>query len=485
MPVTSLRTVRGTAWIPPNTHAQIGFTVTRSDGTVDTLTNQIVHLKIEDGVTESIGRFEFSIWNHTGNYTDVWSGNEIVRYYSDYAATATTLRFRGRIEKVSYTENMVRVSGRSEALRLMEVTVTKSYTNQETSVILIDLISNYGSEYTTSNVNISTTSLTINWFQKPFWECVQELCKAANFDCYLDANLDIHYFESSTVRNTTDAIVHDINLLETGEFAKDVTQVRNRIIVYGASQEGTQIVYTAEDTTSQTSYGVREEIIKNDNITSYTSARELGDSKLADSKNPPIVGDVKTILLATIQPGEQVQISDPDNGLDKNYYDIISYTHDINNEQGDYSTILKINKEPRRISHLFKAMLERETSKQETNINPYEMRQSYDFLFNEDSGTHSTTQINTGVLKISSGGSGTWVSPTRTAGSNISQAYLIGTGSTLTGATFEVSNDGGITYRNILIRERITFVTVGSLLVIRITLTDTTTEIDSLSVQYK
>ncbi|KKK73866.1 hypothetical protein LCGC14_2889530 [marine sediment metagenome] len=222
-----------------------------------------------------------------------------------------------------------------------------------------------------------------------------------------------------------------------------------------------------------------------DNVTTYAQAKELGDFLLAGKKDPPIVGEVKGILLASIQPGEKIRISSPLDNLPPSTYQIISYKHSYDTE-GLFTTV-KISKEPRLISHVLKEIIERGSKKQETTSNPHEMRYSFNFLFDTDEGVHSDTQISDGVLSLQDGqSSGNWISPSRSTNSNITEAYLIAVGETLTGLTFEVSGNNGVNYQTITNKSKIVLTTaLGAVLKIKVSFSDADTQLDSLSVQYK
>jgi len=481
MAVRNIKTIKPKVWIPPRYSAVYKLEVVRTDGSKDDLTDLAHSIEIEDGVTESVGKFSFELWNPNETYTGVWTGMEIVNYYSDYGTTASTLRFRGRIEKVSYNNNKIKVTGRTDSLKLLDITVTKQYESSDTGTILKDLISTYAPDFTSTNVNSSGVFLSPKWYQKPFWECIQELCTAAGFDCYVDCNLDFHYFESGSITNNNEGIVHTYNLIEVGEFAEDISLVKNRIIIYGTNQKDTQLIYTAEDTDSQALYGIREKIINDENITNYKQAEDYADYLLAESKNPPIVGEVKGLLLATIQPGEKIRVSSPLDNLPPGEYKAISYKHSIG-ENGLFTTI-SINKEPRRISHVIRDRIQQEYKKQETSINPYEMRYSYNILFGEDSGTHVNTEIVNEVLKLQEGQStGYWISELESI-NGLDSVYLIVNGETLTGASFQISGDSGSTWNNISNYNKINL--SGSGLQIKITINDTKTQITSISIQYR
>lgn len=476
---------RGFIWIPQEFRANFALTVEREGGTIDTITDRIHNLEIEEGVTETIGNFKFDIWDPNETFKEAWNnGYEIVRFYSDYAATADTLRFTGRIELPSMKGNKINVTGRTEGLFFFEVTVTQSFVDQNCDEILksLNIIYSPGG-FTTNNVEPSSKKLTVNWSQKPFWECVQELCIAAGFDAYVDKDRDWNFFEIGSRTNDDEAIVHDQNLLEIGDFAEDITLIRNRIIVYGALVDGIRTFYMAEDLASQEKYNIiKEEVIRDDNILDNAQAKVIAEFHLSITKDPPVIGEVTGLLMATIQPGERIRLSSPENNISPGVYDIISYKHDVLN----HKTIVRVNKDPRRVSHIIRNMITSQQKTQDTSANPKEMRFSFDLFFNDDNGTHSGTQITDGILKMEGVvESATWISDARTHPSDITQAYLVVIGETLTGATYEVSADDGNKYQPITNKGLINFSNVGKKLRIRVKTNDPDTQIDTIQVQFK
>jgi len=489
MAVRSLRTITPKVWIPPTYSTKYKLEVIRDggDGSSDDITELISGAEVEDGVTDSIGRFEFSLWNPNQTYLGAWEPGDLFKYYKDYDSSATTIRFSGIIEKVSYKGNKIRVSGRSDALKFMDLTVTQSYTNTECGAILKDLVSKYGSDFTSNNVGTSSTTLTVNWYQKPFWDCVEELTTASSFDAYVDANLDFNFFESGTRVNDKEGIVHTHNLLEVGDFADDSSLIKNRVIIYGAEEDGTQLLYSSNDISSQDKYGIKEEIVSDSNITNGTQAQERGDFLVAQSKNPQQISDIKGIQLATIQPGENIRISSPADNIPPGLYRTVNYKDKISLEGGGgFTTTVSITKEPRRISNIFKSLVENQNKLKSTTVNPYEMGFSYNDLFNTDTGAHTDTEITNGVLKPT-GASGNWISVAKTiTGGNITEVYLVAIGETLTGASFEVSGNNGSNYETITNKGRLVLSTsVGTQLRVKVTFDNADTQIDSLMLLYK
>lgn len=480
--VRSLKRIRPRIFIPPKYYPVYKVEIIRGDGSVDNVTSKLYGGEVIDGVTDTIGNFTFTIDNSSQNYRGVWAGNEILNLYMDYAKTATTLVFRGRIEQVSYKDYRIVVKGRAEGKKFLEVTVTKSYTNQETSTILTDLISTYVSDFTTTNVNVSTTNITANWYQKPLWDCIQELCHTSGFDCYVDHDLDVHYFESRTVDNTTEAAVHNQNLFEVSDFAYDYAQIKNRVIVYGAKQEEMDIIATSEDTTSQTSYGVKELIINDSNIKTVTQAQERADYELNISKDAPLTGEVTSLGLPTLQPGERVYISAPMSNLNPTYYKVLSYKHKF----GELiQTTLTIEKEPKKVYHIIKERIGQE-QRLASMVNPNEMRYSWINTFDANSGTHTSTEITNGVLKLQSGQStGNWVSESDLNSVDVSYIELRAKGEDFPNARWYVSTDNGNRWQEITINTSFQISPTATTIKLKIELRSTNVQIDSVGLLYK
>lgn len=484
--VRNLKTIPVKTWIPPIYSANYRVTVERADGTIDDVTDILLSLKIEDGATEGIGNFEFEIPNPNETYSDVWNGMEIFRYYCDYAGgTPTTLRFRGRVEKPSKRNNNVLVTGRSEALFVQGQNVSKDYLGQDIGYVIKDLFDTYGqNRYDTSSINTSTgTGITMTFRDIAFWDAIESICNAVGYDCYVSANLVVEFFVAGSKVNVDEAIVHDYNLVEVGDFAPDLQFIRNQIRVIGGNIDGVQVTYTANDTSSQSSHGIRREVVNDDGITTFAVAKELAEFILTEKKTPPITGEVKGLLLASIQPGESIRLSSPMENLQPGNYKIITYTHTIGND-GLY-TAVKINKETKKISHVLKDRIQREHRKTDSSANVDDLDYSQIELFNADIGYKSGTEVIDGVLRLETGEtSGTWISlPYGTNDSRIfSKVRVDLVGDNLPGTAIEVSYNGGVSYQSITRGTTLTL-GIGESIVVRLTLT-TGSQVDSLIVQY-
>lgn len=502
--VKNIKKVPTWIWVPPISSPNATILLEDSTtGTTYDITDRIVSGEYTDGVTETIGNFNFTIDNSDQYYIGIISLYDKIKVYYDYNATPSTLKFVGLIEKVSNQNENLRVSGRSTGSRVMGITVTYSTTNY-THEILSYILTTYASYITQTNIDTTEStdeSITVNWYQKPFWECVLELCNRSGYDCYIDSSFDFNYFVSGSRENTTDAVVHEYNLVETGEFAPDLSTVKNRVIVYGSVVEEQQILWTEEDSSSIASYDVKELIINDSNIITVAQAQARALYELSISKDPPIVGEVTSIGLPTISPGEKVRISDPLNGLNPAFYTIQKFTHKFDNDNPPM-TILTVQKEISTIPKILKKRITFETQAID-KTNPNEMRYSWFFDFNTDSGTHvgNKTEIVNGVLKLKSGEStGEWNSEVNALSENVTYCEIRAKGSgpysllysatNTDGTIYQVSTDNGITYQpggtsSIPLNTKYTLSPPGQNLKIKIVLNSASSLIDSCCLLYK
>lgn len=486
-------TSTGYIWIPPLNHPNWKIQITRKGGTVDNVTSYVHQAELTWGATEVVGNFSIVLDNLDESYSNAYEGGEIVEFFLDYL-NATTKIFKGIIDKVGYAKDpliKINIKGRHYAIKLMSLTVTKSYTNIETSVILKSLFSSYApAEFTTTNVNTSTTNLTIAWTNKPFWDCIIELCNAAGFDAYIDASLDCHYFLQKSIQNTTDAIVHDDNLSNVSDFGKDTAEVRNRVIIYGQNISNTPLMSFAEDTTAQSNLFIKEEVITDTNVTTMTQAQERASDELARLKEGIEKGDVEAYPgLATLKPGETLFISDPANNL-ITFYKVISFTHSFS--ESGLTTKVTIERSSISTARIFKERLEAEQRLSNVS-NPYEMRYSYNEGFDDSSNIESKTTIDIkdscAVIR-SAYTEGVLTIKAVTTPTNITQFELRVDGSDLADSIFEVSCNNGVNWevvtRNTLISAPST---TGNRLKVRVTLYSTwhnaQPKLDAIAVLYR
>ena len=472
-------------WIPPIYNPKYKIEVEVSDGTTYDITNQIIQGEYTDGITETIGNFSFKINNSQQTYTDLFSLYDKINIYLDYGTTATSLRFVGKIERISKSNYNLILTGRSSASRVLGKNITYSATNKARSTILSEIISeNFSSILTTTNLSTDSTLATVNYFERPFWDIVEELCTAAEYDAYVDADSDFNYFASGSKQNTTEAVVHTKNLISTGDFAPDLQNVYNKVRVYGKKINNLPIIATASNTSSQTSYDIKDLKINDSSIDTVTQAQARADLELAKNKDPPTVGTILSLGLPTILPGEQIRISDPNNGLEPKYYTIQKFIHKFSNDE-PFQTELTIQKERISIPSILKKRVKFEYEVAD-NENPNDLDSTIIYDFTTDTGTHSSTEIDTElkILKVVSGQtSGTWISDSNEVDDTVTGIEVRMDGSSLEGTQLWVSLTGGEPYSQVN-RDNSNTVS-GNIIKLKVILGNANTELNALAIYYK
>lgn len=473
-------------WIPPANSATHKIEV--SDGTTDwDITNIVLKGEFKMGITNTIGDFSFTIDNSNETYTGLFSLYDSLNIYIDYGTTATTLRLKGVIEKVLKENNKLTISGKGPALKVLFKNVTYATTDMARSTILTNIIEKYFNGFiTTTNIESDTGTTTVNYLDKPFWEIVEELCGQGSFDAYIDKTFDFHYFAIASRSNTTEAVVHGYNLIDTKAFADDASNIYNKVKVYGKRFDSYPLLYTSQDATSQTAYKVRELRIDDSSIDTTTAAKARADFELANAKDPPTVGIVTSLILPTIAPGERIRVSDPQNGISPGYYNVFEFKHIFDNDKPPMTELI-LQKEQNTLATILKKRISFESAVISTE-NPTEKDFSKIYDFETDSGTHTNTQIVGGVLKTDGGSLGNWVSDTLTLDTNLSTLHLTLKGIGGNYITIQVSVNGGTTYHNLFAQGEVTPLTITApiarLIKFKVLFTNSGAELNTMAVFY-
>ena len=113
------------------------------------------------------------------------------------------------------------------------------------------------------------------------------------------------------------------------------------------------------------------------------------------------------------------------------------------------------------------------------------MKYSWLFTFDDDSGTHTNTEITEGVLKTDGSASGNWVSDLNSLSSNMTHCELRIKGESIPGTIFYVSIDNGTHWQLVSLNTLKTLSPPGQNLKIKVELNSADTQIDSMVLLYK
>lgn len=472
---------RGFIWLPREDSLTWSVTINGEDVTTDIISSEVMR-----GVCPEIGEFKISLINTDSAYNDKFSKGQTFLLKMDFSDGSTT-RFNGKIDRIQnvYSLNMgyvLELKGGHITSSLLDVRVTESYDGSSTiTEIIEDLIATYLTGYTSNITATSTTTPTINWDEKPFWDCIFDLCKIADADAYLSDASIINFFDRESVENNDEAIVWNDTLIELQGLGTQTLTTKNKIRVYGDDGTGLPVISTVNDLTSQSSYGIKELTLFDTSTTTTEEGDSIGNAELSENANPKDEGEASALILPSLQPGDYIWITNPPIGI-TGQYRVYKYIHSFPNER----TTAVIGKE-RKMPHVIKKRIEKELALQ-TITNPYKMSGSLNYPYdneNDIASKDSNVSITNGKVTLSSGSQGVITHSTSTLSSDITSVHLLAVGNNLVGTTFELSVDGGVTYETINLNNLTELTYTGNLVVLKITIQSSSTEIDSVAVLYK
>ncbi len=453
----------------------------------DDQTSRVIDSKFVYPTTTGIGTFSLILSNAHGQLTGKYFAGDVVKFYADNVDN-TTLQFLGRIDfvKDDIGENgqFLEIEGRHRAYLLTEFLICHSVTNTSPAQILKDdidkLPTDYGFTYT--NVSSDTDSMNVEWNHKPFWDCIFELCKHSGFDCYVDNDLDFHYFEANSIGNANDAIVEGDNFIKTKGWGTDDTYEKTRVTVMGQNEGGLPVIYTA--ISDGEGDDIKEVFIRDGSADTNAKVKDIAEAKLEEMTNRNPQARITSHGLETIKPGENIPILIPRQKI-HGEYKIIQLTHKFGAKVGGWRTECLIEEEETGVSRMIYKVSQQTRSGIKSD-NPNKMLYSYNFDFDDDSGTHSSTAITEGRLKTDGGASGTWTSDSKSLDIDAEHYEVRVIGEALVGTKYYVSVDGGITWPPAtLLRTMYTFPAAGKNLKVKVTLNSANTQINTLVVLFK
>lgn len=416
--------------LPPVSSAIMKIVVSSDSGDID-ISNLIISGNFNVGVTSTIGDFEVTFLDPLKTNYNLINLFDDVYIYGDYGTDATTKRFRFKVENKGFLDYKTVLSGRGIGMILAEKSIIYQsldaggdLTSKSKSTIITEILQDNFPEITDfSQIETDTTSLQVNYYEIPFFNIIEELCGKDKY-FYLDKDLVPHYFTKGSKINTTEAVVED-NLVTMNDNSDNGEEIYSRVRVYGESEGGIPVIATKDLGTTNTGGINKDYIINNSSVTSTTQATELVTSESSNLENSTRIGDIVSLFLPSLLPGESIFVGLPDYDLDPSYYNIKEFSINIDNE-GDYTYVTSFTIEKKRVtsSGITKGIVQNQSAMTE-NRNPYDLDFSRIITFDTDTGTHSGTEINEDHLKVSPGGSiGTWISPVYTLDNNVSEIEL-------------------------------------------------------------
>lgn len=430
-----------------------------------------------------IGSFSIVLDNNNSEFTNFYSKSQEVEFFTDLD-DGTTSRFKGTIDTLKNKQTGDRGftleinGGHITSDDLLLTNVTASFEGDNTFEEIIDfLITNFlpGRGYTSNVTSTSSDKPTINWNNKPFWDCIFDLTKLASADAYSSDSKVINFFDKGSIENNNEAIVWNDTLISTDGIGTQSLTNRDKITVIGDDGEGLPVIATKGS-------GTKEKIVFDTKSNTFDMANEVASAELAFLDVDNTEGDASAFILPSLTVGEKIWVTNPPVGI-LEQIKVYKYTHTFPLERT--SVFLET---ARNIPLVFKKRLENELALQ-TIQNPFSMLESLNLKFNSDSELVSkdpSLTVSEGKIKLNSGVEGTFTAK-KVFSFTATKIALQVIGSDLIGTKYEVRKPGETLFQTISPDVEIDLDSnqQGTDLELRVTLNSITTEILSLALLAK
>ncbi|MEW6295969.1 MAG: hypothetical protein AB1467_06840 [Candidatus Diapherotrites archaeon] len=186
-------------------------------------------LQISSNLTQYAGSFNGSFRDATGTF-GINNGYEI-EVYEDL-----TKKFGGYIQKWKREAGTVYCNGLDYTSILTKVYVNEVYYNTAIHSIVLDLITKYASNITTTNVYTTTTTPTeIRFRNVQLFKALKDLSKYDNCDFYVDQNKDLHFNKLGTTDSGID-LVYGTNIIND-RYDKLDDKLINKVKITGGRED--------------------------------------------------------------------------------------------------------------------------------------------------------------------------------------------------------------------------------------------------------
>lgn len=501
MAVRNLRGIQPIITIPSSASPNYKVTIERDGGTVDTVTDDILKMNVVRAGTNALSSFSLTLNNSDGQYLGLYNGGEYVNIYIDYS-DATTLYLRCRVDKYNYSMDasngfVLKLDGRQYP-EIADRNITIQFTNTDLIHALIGItgdaddqgIKSDGILYNTGlwwhsdnpTEDDNNTKITYNYMGYSILKALSDISVRGDYDWYIyyDAGTSkwyIRLFPENDITNTDENVAYGVNVERVPGIGKDFDTEFNRVRVYGEEDENIFYLKTVNNTTSQSNLWVKDKKVNDTKINNSTEMDDRAEYEYAAGE-AVIKGGITALPLVTLHPGEMVHVDIPYCGLNNETYKIVKITTNLGST--GLRSELDIEESKLSIADIFKELID-EDEALSPYINLNDMDYSYVIDFGDGSvGTHSSTTVNDGKLQLTTpgaGNSGTWISPVKSASGSVSSVELrLKANYDIDSSTFYVSGDSGVTWNEVSLGVLYDYGTLGTNLVVKITLNGVTNE---------
>ena len=205
-----------------------------------TVISEVLDGQVNSSLSEnnSASNFRAVVDNRIGIHKTRFSvGQEVIIKMQEDVNPPTNTVFVGLVENITFqgkpsVDEKIILTGRDYTARLQDVVVEPTvYTDQEVSTIVTDIITNFVDDITTTNVNVTTTTLSrIQFKNKNAFDALRELAELSGFTFYIDTSKDLNFKNKAST--STGLTFDSTNTLST-KFKISDQELYNEVFVYG------------------------------------------------------------------------------------------------------------------------------------------------------------------------------------------------------------------------------------------------------------
>ena len=373
-------------------------------------------------LSEGNSTLNMSMFNDEGNWTGKFDGGEDIEVYQDFdcetvTETSTNLLYKGEIVDPYVnlsTDGYLSFEIESRDYpTFSDETVTLIFNNKLTidcwkgTGTTVDsqgngddsILYNSGLTFkfwdvgTDSWVGTITDAMRVTYAttysnifeEKSRTEISRETSKKGTFDWYIWYNKDsseweFRLFYQDSITNTEEQVIVQQNLTYLSRIGYNNTDIKNRVRVYGKTENNIIIVKTKEDTDSQSELWIKDHTVQDSSLSTMAEVSDKAENLKDTLSTRSTQGTVGACGLKTLQPGEKLRVQMPYAGLN-GYYKAKQFTHNLG--VNGFDTSITINKREKKTADYFRdRILEFEDLASFENSNGLE--NSYTVFFDED-----------------------------------------------------------------------------------------------------
>lgn len=209
--------------------------------------------------------------------------------YRNPSTTDYDLWYQGLVERkepsVNGNQETLRISGHGYLAQLSRIYISKTYSAQEISVIVKDILDTYvtpNTDITYEAADVVATSytpdtLTFNTDVKTALETIANITGTREWG--VDKDRKFFFKARSSSVGFRWLIGKDISEFSENQSFKDIV---NRVVIQGGDVSGSAYTKTFNDTLSQAKYNLRTKIVQNSSITTDNVATQYANSIFAE-----------------------------------------------------------------------------------------------------------------------------------------------------------------------------------------------------------